>query len=281
MSTSHTSTTGDVHNPRITSADVIEFRKANLAMSGTASTRYKDDAKVGTSIRWGNISAPNSGAARAKVEGNDQPITYDVTTETATLLTINQHNYSSFEIEEFEDSLSIVDLEKWAVRGAAYVVDLAVDDLLAGLPDGFTQNVGTLGVDLTDDDIRRSDQYLEDADAPSSPRFFVMSPATKNSMLGIDRYVSSDFGAAGSIIKGEFGTIYGAKTIVSTNVEGTNAAGHDNSFHHQDAFALGMRMSPKTRRHDDIDNLSQQISISVIFGAVETRDDHGVWLKGA
>ena len=284
MSTSITSTTGAVQNPAITSKDVIEFREANLGFSGTVSARYTDEARVGTTIRWSPITLPNSGAARQKSEGNSgNDIVYDAQTETAITLTINQHWYSAFELEEFEKSLSIVDQAQWYTKAAAYVVDLAVDDVLAGLVDNFSQIVGTLAIDLTDDDVRRADQYLGDANAPMDGRYFAMSPACKNSMLGIDRYASSDFnrGGGANIVRGEFGTIYGLKTWESTNVEGTNAAGHDNGIYQRDAFALAMRMSPRTRRFDDIQNLSEQVAISVIFGAIETRDDHGVFARGA
>ncbi len=283
MSTSITSTTAAVYNPAITSKDVIEFREANLAFSGTASTRYKDEAGVGTTIRWGQSSAPNSGAARAKAEGNNTTITFDATMESAVTLTFNQWYYSAYDLEEFEAAMSTVDIRKWASRGAAYVVNLAVDDALAALVDNFSQTTGTLAVDLADADVRTGLQYLDDANAPADGRFFVMSPATKNSLLGVDRYASSDFnrGGGGNILKGTFGEIYGFTCLQSTNVEGSNGAGHDNSMHQRDALALGMRMQPRTRTFDDIDTLSTQYSISTIFGVIETRDDHGVWAKGA
>src|SRR3990167_1243928 len=122
MSTSITSTTGAVQNPAITSKDVIEYREANLGFEGTVSTRYTDEARVGTTIRWSLISAPNSGAARLKSEGNSgNDITYDATTETSVTLTINTHQYSAFELEEFEKSLSIVDQARWYTKAAAYV----------------------------------------------------------------------------------------------------------------------------------------------------------------
>ena len=284
MSTSITSTTGAVNNPAITSKDVIEFREANLGFSGTVSTRYTDEARVGTTIKWGNISVPNSGAARTKSEGNSgNDITYDVTTEGSVTLTINQHMYSAFELEEFEKSLSIVDQAKWYTKAAAYALDTSIDDTLAALPDNFTQPVGTLAVDLTDDDIRRAIQYLDDANAPMDGRYFAMSPASKMGLLGVDRYTSSDFarGGGGNLVRGTFGDIYGLTTWVSTNVEGTNAAGHDNAIYHRDAIAMGMRMAPRTRKFDDIQNLSEQVAISAIWGVIETRDDHGVWAKGA
>jgi len=284
MSTGITSTTGAVQNPAITDKDVIEFRKANLGMEGTVSARYTDKAGVGTTIRWSLITAANAGVSRTKSEGNSgNDIVYDATTETAVTLTINTHQYSAFELEEFEKSLSIVDQMRWYTMSAAYVVDLGVDDTLAGLVDNFSQIVGTLAVDGTDDDVTRGVQYLGDANAPNDGRFFGMSPAMKRSMLGIDRYASSDFnrGGGANIIRGEFGTIYGLRTWESTNIEGTNAAGHDNGIWQRDAIALGMRMRPKTRHFDDIQNLSEQVAISVIYGVVETRDDHGVFFRGS
>ena len=284
MSTSITSTTGAVQNPAITSKDVIEFREANLGFQGTVSARYTDEAKVGTTIRWSPITLPNSGAARSKSEGNSgNDIVYDAQTEVAVTLTINTHSYSAFELEEFEKSLSIVDQTRWYTKAAAYVVDLAIDDTLAGLVDNFSQIEGTLAVDFTDDNVRRSVQYLDDANAPMDGRFFAMSPANKMSMLGIDRYASSDFnrGGGANLVKGSFGTIYGLNTWVSTNVEGTNAAGHDNGIYQRDAIALGLRMAPRTRRFDDIANLSEQVAISTIYGVIETRDDHGVFARGA
>lgn len=284
MSTSITATTGSVNNPAITSKDVIEFREANLGFSGTVSTRYTDEARVGTTIRWGQITVPNSGAARTKSEGNSaNDITYDVTAESAITLTINQHMYSAFELEEFEKSLSIVDQNKWYTKAAAYALDTSIDDTLAALPDNFGNAVGTLAIDLTDDDVRRGVQYLDDANAPMDGRYFAMSPATKNGLLGVDRYASSDFnrGGGANIILGTFGDIYGLTCWVSTNVEGTNAAGHDNAIYQRDALAMAMRMRPRTRRFDDIQNLSEQVAISAIWGVIETRDDHGVWAKGA
>lgn len=284
MSTSITSTTAAQSNPAITSKQVIEVREANLGFEGTVSRKYYDEARVGTTVKWVNITNLNSGTARSKSEGNSgNDITFDANTETAVTLTINQHQYQAFELEEFEESLSLIDQQMFYTKRAAYAVNLAVDASLAALVDNFSQTVGTLAVDATDDDVRRAVQYLDDANTPEDGRFFAMSPATKNSMLSIDRYASSDFnrGGGANIVRGEFGDIYGLRTWMSTNVEGTNAAGHDNGIYQQDAIALGMRMQPRTRVFDDIANLSTQVAISAIWGVIETRDDHGVWVKAA
>lgn len=280
-STSLTSTTGAAFNPAITSKKIIDIREANLAFSGAVSTRYKDDAGVGTTIAWPTITAAS---AATKSEGNESnDITFTSNVESSVTLTINQHQYAAFELEEFEDSLSLHDQEEIYTRRSAYAVNLAIDDTLAALVDNFSQTEGTLGVDVADADVRRGQQYLDDADAPEDGRFFGMSPATKSGLLGVDRYNSSDFakGGGGNIVRGSFGDIYGFTTFSSTNVEGSNAAGHDNGMWQRDALALGMRREPRTRMEDDIDNLSKKVAVSAIWGVIETRDDHGFWLKGA
>lgn len=283
MSTSLTSTTGADFNPAITSQKIIDIREANLGFEATVSRIYRDDAGVGTTIAWPGIS---DRTALTKSEGNSgNDITFEADTETGNTitLTINQHQYNATELEEFEEALSLHDQESIYTRRSSYTVNRAVDATLAALMDNATQVVGTLAIDGTDDDVRRSVQYLDDADAPQDERFFAMSPATKNSMTGIDRYASTDFASGGgaNIVTGAFGEIYGTTTWESTNVEGTNAAGHDNGVYHRDFIAMGMRRMPRVRVEDDIDNLSRKVAVSAIWGVIEIRDDHGVFFRAA
>lgn len=280
--TSLTSTTGVKFNPAIFSNKIIDIREANLGFEATASTIFRDDAGVGTTIQWPTIS---DRTALDKSEGNDSgnnDIVFEADVESAVTLTINQHQYNAFELEDFEESLSLQDQEMIYTKRASYTVNRAVDDTLAALIDDALQTVGTLAVDITDDDVRRAVQYLDDANAPDE-RFFAMSPASKNSVLGIDRYASTDFASSGgaNIVNGSFGEIYGLKAWFSTNVEGTNAAGHDNGIYARDFYALGMRRAPKVRKQDDIDNLSLKVAVSAIWGVIEIRDPFGVFVKGA
>lgn len=280
VSTSLTSTTGAQFNPAITSKKYIDIREANLGFAGTASTKYRDDAGVGTTIKWVTITAF---AAAAKTEGNDAPITFTANTESAVTLTINQHQYAAFDLEEREAALSIVDQQTIYAARSAYAVNKAIDTTMGALVAGITNTTGTLTQDITDDDVRRSIQYLDDADVPAEDRFFAMSPATKNSMLSIDRYASSDFVSGGGtdLVKGSVGTIFGLKAWNSTNLAGSNSAGHDNCIYHRDLYALGMRRTPHVRQFSAVTTLSDQYSVSALWGTIRTRVDHGVYVKGA
>lgn len=279
--TSFTSTTSAVYNPAITSKQVIDIREANLGWEATVSAKYRDEAGMGTTIKWPVVSALT---AATKAEGNDTSLVYSAPTDSSITLTINQWQYSAYELEEFEASLSIIDIDTVYANRASYAVNLAIDSTLKALPSGASQTVGSLGVDLQDDDVRRAIQYLDDANVPQDDRYFAMVPAAKNSMLAIDRYNSTDFipkGAGGNIAAGTFGNIYGLTTWMTTNITGSNSTGHDCCIYHRDFMALGMRREPHVRTFDAIDHLSEQHAISAIWGVIEVRDDHGVYVKSA
>ena len=67
----------------------------------------------------------------------------------------------------------------------------------------------------------------------------------------------------------------------TTNVEGTNSAGHDNTLFQKESIALVMQMAPQMHSMFDIDYFADKVAIEQLYGTQEMRDDHGVWIKGA
>ena len=59
-------------------------------------------------------------------------------------------------------------------------------------------------------------------------RCFIIPPSVRNTIMGIDRYVSSDFVNNGQVTNGQIGQLYGIDVFVSTNCPVVEAAG-DNS----------------------------------------------------
>lgn len=80
--------------------------------------------------------------------------------------------------------------------------------------------------------------------------------------------------------RGFFGQALGVNFYKSSNVEGTNAAGHDNAMFHRSAIALVRQISPTTVSQFDIDYLAQKVVSYELFGTQEMRDTSGVWLQG-
>ena len=71
---------------------------------------------------------------------------------------------------------------------------------------------------FTDEAFRALIQKMDDADVPMDDRCFVIPPSVRNSIMGLDRYVSSDFSNTGTRENGLIGNIYGIDVMVSTNV---------------------------------------------------------------
>jgi hypothetical protein len=58
---------------------------------------------------------------------------------------------------------------------------------------------------------------MDDADVPMDGRVLVIPPAVRKSIMGIDRYVSSDFVGGRGVESGLIGNLYGVDIYVSSN----------------------------------------------------------------
>ena len=152
----------------------------------------------------------------------------------------------------------------------------------------MTNTVGTLAVELQDEDFLRALQYLNDADVPEETRYFVISNAQQTGVLKLDRFVHNDYRQihgdtpASLAVERAYVTSFLNQPIYrSTNVEGTNNGGHDNTLFNREAFALVMQMTPTPHSMFDIDFLADKVVIEQLYGTKEMRDDHAVWMKGA
>ena len=159
--------------------------------------------------------------------------------------------------------------------------------MLAGLVDDFSNSVGTQAVELTDDDILRARQYLDDADAPQDSRVMVVSPMQETGLLKLDRFVHNDYeavhgpGRETGLEKAYVSSFMGMPIYRSVNVEGANSTGHDNGMFQKEALALVMQIAPKTYHQFDIDYIVDKVVVEQLYGTQEMRDDHGVFMKGA
>jgi hypothetical protein len=73
-------------------------------------------------------------------------------------------------------------------------------------------------------------QKMDDQDTPMDGRFLAIPPALRNAIMGIDRYVSSDFVDGRGVVNGKIGNLYGIDIYVTSNcptieTAGDNAAG--------------------------------------------------------
>jgi len=202
-------------------------------------------------------------------------------------ISINRHYYKSFLIDRDAELFTNIAMLSKLSDKAAYSVALEEDTFLAGFPDNFTQTVGALAAPLTDEDIVRAGQYLNDADAPMDDRFIVISAAQLAEFQKTERYINADYAKAlgqlsGEKEKGFVASMRGFDWYMTTNVEGSNAAGHDNSAHQRQAVAVVVKDSMRMEGpFFELESDATHVAVHNVYGALEIRDTSGVWLKGS
>ena len=275
-------TTADVFIPELWSMEAIVARENQLVFANLVDRKFEKGLSFGDTIH-----VPSVGNLASRTKSTNTAITYETITETNTDITIATHEYAAIALENITRVQNNRDQLKLYAGKLGYALALAVDDVLAGLVDNFSNNVGTLAVELTDDELLRARQYLDDADAPQESRVMVVSPAQETGLLKLDRFVHNDYdsvhgpGRETGLEKAYVSSFMGMPIYRSVNVEGTNSAGHDNGMFQKEAVALVMQIAPKTYHQFDIDYIVDKVVVEQLYGTQEMRDDHGVFMKGA
>jgi len=278
-----TTTEADQFLLDIWSNSIEEFRRRSLVFTQTVT--MASEYGVGSVRGFQNLNIPattllNSGTARSKSESTD--ITYDSNTDSPFTLAIDQHFYQAFNVEEFADALSGFDIEGAYAPTIIEVLVRKEDATIAAIVDDFTnQTVGAFAQPNTEEQFTRAIQYLDDADHPASGRKWVFSNPGSLQLLQNTRYISADFVGNRPVQSGNVAALYDIPKLHSTNVEGSNAAGHDNALMHR-SWAVHHRVGnrPRVRTFDDIDSLSDRMAASMIWGNARLRTDAAVHVKG-
>ena len=245
MATStYPSMTGAVDNtsaatfiPEIWSDEVIASYEKNLVLAPLVK-KLSMQGKKGDTI---HIPKPTRGVANAKVE--NQAVTIQNAVESEVIVTIDKHFEYSRLIEDITEAQALASLRQFYTGDAGYALAKQVDDDLFTLGKSFGDGDGSSWVNsavfyndatsgtsayaadtvttsdvFTDDFFRDMVQKMDDADVPMDNRFLVIPPSLRNAMMGIDRYVSSDFVNDKGVVNGKIGNLYGVDIYVSTNV---------------------------------------------------------------
>ena len=275
-------TTADVFIPEIWSPLAIVAREQQLVFAKLVDRRFEDGLSAGDTIH-----VPGVSDLAARTKSTNTAITYETVTESNTDITISTHKYAAIAVESITKVQNNRDQLQLYAGKLGYALGLDVDDTLAGLPDNFSQTVGTLAAENTYHDYLRAIQYLDDANAPAESRYFVISPAAEVGLMKQDIYTNNDYTmlhGEGRNTALEFAYVSSFLNIPvyrTANVEGSNSAGHDNTLFQKESLALVMQMAPQMHSMFDIDYFADKVAIEQLYGTQEMRDDHGVWIKGA
>lgn len=276
-------TTADAFIAEIWSRRAQVAREENLVLAQLFNTDYREEMSYGDTLHVPSIS---NLTVQTKNRSSNAAVVYETVTETNTDITVGTWEYSAVAIETATAAQVSQDLLDRYAPKQAYALGESLDAALAARGDDFSQTVGTLTVENTYDEWLRAVQYLDDANAPQTGRFALISPAAKAGVMKLDAFVNADYSKLNSDFsparkESLLGSWMGIPFYFSTNVEGTNGAGHDNILAQREAVALVAMMRPTTHTMFDIDYLARKVVVEQLYGLAEMRDDHGVWVKGA
>ena len=227
-------TNADKFIPEIWSDEVIAAYKKNLVLANLVN-KMTMRGKKGDTL---HIPKPTRGAASAKAANTVVRVQAD--TETEVLVTIDKHfEYSRF-IEDIVEVQALASLRRFYTEDAGYALAKKVDDelfqlgLTFGDSDGAdwvhsnsffidnTNGLSAYAVDtvatndvFTDAGFRALIKRMDDADVPMDGRFFVIPPSVRSTIMGVDRYNSSDFVDGRGVQNGQIGSLYGIDNSVS------------------------------------------------------------------
>ena len=287
-----TNTTAAVFIPEIWSDEVIAAYKSNL-VAANVFKKMSFKGKKGDTI---HIPKPTRG--NASVKASEAPVTLIAATETEVDIVINKHyEYSRF-IEDITEVQALASMRRFYTDDAGYALAKQVDtdmvqlgrvmnggdgsaDYDAGYigSDGVTLYDGTNAAALTDIAVRNTIQKLDDQDVPTAGRFFLVPPAARNTLLGLDRYTAMDSvgeaGSANSIRNGHIGNLYGIPVYVTSNADTTSAAGGDRVclMGQKDAAILVEQLGVRSQVQYKQDYLSTLYTSDTIYGVKDLRPD--------
>ena len=287
--------------PQMYSHMTADYREANFVFVNLFDRKYESDLSEGDRVFIHGVNAfqdtqdtttlaakPSSGGLGVAGAGDSSGVLGfdEASLRSRISLIADTHVYQAFELEYEADLFSNIGLMEKLTKASGYAVAHRIDDDAAALIDNFSQTVGSLTVGMTESDVKRGVQYLNDAFAPEDGRVFVFSPAEQMNLFGIERFVNAQYSASignvnvDSKYKGYVTNILGLDWYMSLNTEGTNAAGHDNGMWQKEACATLVVEESRPVSHYEISTDTTRYAVHAIYGFIEVRDDHGVWMKG-
>lgn len=257
-----TITTGDKFIPEVWSKETQRATQASLVLANLVKRFDSDVADAGDTLHVPKVSNLTAYAKSANTQ-----VTLNAPTETEFTMSINRHFETSYLVEDRLKEQAKYNILQEYTSKAGYSIGQKIDADIAGLYSSATQSVGNSTTDVTDANIVRAIQFLDDADAPQSDRYFVIKPAALAAMRAIDKFsrfdslgispsvvVNGGLASGNSVIKrigpnGFVGTVYNLEVYMTTNLveeAGTSDVVHNLVFH-KEALALGMQLKPRTQ----------------------------------
>jgi hypothetical protein len=221
--------------PNVWQGDIRHFRSSKFVMQQAITVRSFVGKKGDT------LYEPLVGRAAIYPKLAGQPVQLQSREAGEWELKINQHNESSYAIEDIVKIQSQYDLRTPYTKEAGYAMardlDNAVLALRAAIP--TTQQIfrtinagaGTVAGDpapIDSDVILAAKAYMLEQDVDSEDIMLLVNPTQYTDMLDIDKFISADYVNNQPVVNGVIGTVYGIKVMHTSNLKPNTLDGYHN-----------------------------------------------------
>jgi hypothetical protein len=293
--------------PEIWSDEVVAAYKSNLVLANLVK-KMSMSGKKGDTI---HVPKPLRGSASAKAANT--AVTIQNGTEEEVLISIDKHFEFSRLIEDITEVQALASLRQFYTGDAGYGLSKQVDEDLFLLGKKFgddngsgsdwihsnTYNFsGSAGIEayaadavaagdvFNDAGFRAAIQKLDDADVPMDGRSFVVPPSIRNAIMGVDRYMSSDFVDGRGVKNGQIGNLYGIDVYTTSNcpvleTAAQNAAGGEVKgalLFHKDAMVLAEQQGVRSQTQYKQEFLGTLYTADTLYGTQVLRPEAGLVL---
>lgn len=226
------------------------------------------------------IHIPNVSNLTSTPKAANTQVVLNAPSEAMITLNINRNDEVSFLLEDITKVQADFNLLSLYTQKAGYTLAQQIDTRLSALFSGFSQRTGAAGIDIGDEQIRTAVEFLDLADADIEGRALVIYPTQRNAMFAIEKYFRADIKGNGenTVVSGKLGEIYGVPVYVTTNL-GTSADARLNAMFQKQALACAIQVGPRTQSDYILEYIGTLVVTDAIYGEVESRDDHGVWIQ--
>jgi N4-gp56 family major capsid protein len=296
-----TNTTGATFIPELWSDEIVAAYKSNLVLANLVN-KMPMSGKKGDTL---HIPKPTRGSASAK--GAESQVTLIAATESEVQVSVNKHYEYSRLIEDITDVQALASMRKFYTDDAGYALAKQVDDDLfalgKSLGDGdgsdwthsnsfyidgangiaaYAEDTVAITDVFTDLAFRELIKQLDDNDTPMENRFIVIPPSVRQTIMGIDRYNSSDFVDGRGVMNGQIGTLYGIDVYVSSNCPVIETAAANTAsavdtkgaiIGHKDAMVLAEQMGVRSQTQYKQEYLSNLFTSDTLYGTSVLRPE--------
>ena len=293
--------------PEIWSDEVVAAYKSNLVIANLVK-------KMGMSGKKGDtihVPKPIRGSATAKAANT--AVTIQNSTEEEVLIAIDKHFEFSRLIEDITEVQALASLRQFYTGDAGYGLAKQIDSDLFQLGKKFGDDNGSgsdwvhsntynfsggAGIEtyaadavaagdvFNDAGFRAAIQKLDDADVPMDGRSFVVPPSIRNAIMGVDRYMSSDFVDGRGVKNGQIGNLYGIDVYTTSNCPVLETAAQNSAggivkgalLFHKDAMVLAEQQAVRSQTQYKQEFLGTLYTADCLYGTQVLRPEAGLVL---